>query len=68
MAAHTLEGKRRRMLSHVELSIAMVRGELPDSGTPLERLEFARECLDEAIEIQKRIEKRDARKAKEVTA
>ena len=59
MAAHTLEGKRRRMLSHVEASVAMVRGELPDSGTKLERLEFARDCLDEAIEIQKRIDKRD---------
>lgn len=63
MAAHTLMGRQRRLLTHVDLSLAMFRGEIADSSSKADRLAFAQECLAEAVAIQAKLDKRAAKAA-----
>lgn len=62
MAAKTLEAKLKSALDFVYIDVAMIR-DGKALGPVGERLDFMRSNLDDAIEIQKRIEKRDARLA-----
>jgi hypothetical protein len=59
MAAKRLEDKLRVALEHVYIDVTLIRE--GRSLSPIgERLDFARRNLEDAIAIQKRIDKREA--------
>ncbi len=65
MAAITLEKRLDRALENVYIDVVLIR-EGRALGAVGERLAFAAANLAEARDIQKKIEKRDARKARSV--
>ena len=67
MPAHTLEYKRDKALEMVEIGANLLR-KGDDIAPPEARLNFIAECLAEATELQKKIEKRDAREAKKAVS
>jgi hypothetical protein len=61
--ARRLEDQLASDLEHAAINITIVREHWEGWGTPLERLESTAALIAQAIETQKKIEKRDARKA-----
>lgn len=58
----TLEGKLGSELEHVEIAAwQLTRGVTEPS---VERLQWIARCIERAVELQVKIEKRDARKAR----
>lgn len=62
MAAKTLEAKLDDVLEDVEIGMKVLRLGI-DVNPPLERLEWIQMLLGNAVELQKKIDKRNARKA-----
>lgn len=61
--AVALEKQLKRDLEHLWIG-AKLLADGDDSSPPLERLEWMRSILDDAVDVQKRIDARDARKAR----